>query len=152
MSPLAPAPKRPLTSVLDVPVAGGRSRAGAQSKTEYWFVYILRCGDDTLYTGVARDVQARLAAHACGRGARYTRSRGPLKLCKIRRCASRGDALRLEYAIKQLSRRDKEQLLLGRGLATFARRLIDRRTTAGAPPVRARRADTRARDRSAAGA
>jgi|SRR6187549_2816395 putative endonuclease len=89
-----------------------------------WFVYILRCGDDTLYTGVARDVRARLAAHASGRGARYTRSRGPLTLCKTRRCSSKGDALRLEYAIKQLSRPAKEQLLLGQRLGRFARQLL----------------------------
>lgn len=126
----APATKRQFANV---GVASSGPGTKVQSKTEHWFVYILRCGDDTLYTGVARDVQARLAAHASGRGARYTRSRGPLKLCKTRRCATRGDALRLEYAIKQLSRRDKEQLLVGRRLATFARRVSERTTDAGPP-------------------
>jgi putative endonuclease len=94
--------------------------------TPHWFVYILRCGDDTFYTGIARDVRARLALHACGRGARYTRSRGPLTLCKTRRCSSKGDALRLEYAIKQLTRSAKEQLILGQRLGRFARQVLDR--------------------------
>lgn len=92
-------------------------------KPEFWFVYILRCGDDTLYTGIARDVKARLRAHQLGKGARYTRSRGPLTLCKTRRCPNKGTALRLEYAIKQLPRAAKEQLLLGQRLGRFARGL-----------------------------
>lgn len=89
-----------------------------------WFVYILRCCDQTLYTGIARDVTARIAAHEAGRGAKYTRGRGPFVLCAKRRCGSHGDALRLEYAIKQLSRADKEQLTRPRRLASFARSLL----------------------------
>jgi putative endonuclease len=88
-----------------------------------WFVYILRCSDSTLYTGIARDVRARLQAHESGRGARYTRGRGPLQLCATRRCQSQGDALRLEHAIKQLSRKAKEKLVQPRQLAAFARKL-----------------------------
>ncbi len=86
-----------------------------------WYVYILRCGDGTLYTGVARDVAERLNQHAAGRGARYTRGRGPLELCAQHRCRSQGDALRLEYAIKRLPRNDKLDLLASRGLKRFAR-------------------------------
>ncbi len=89
---------------------------------EPWFVYLLRCGDDSLYTGVARDVAARFSAHAAGRGARYTRSRGPLELCAVRRCSCKGQALSLEYAIKQLSKAEKEALLAPRRLGAFARR------------------------------
>ena len=88
-----------------------------------WFVYIARCSDGSLYTGIARDVQLRLAAHNAGRGARYTRGRGPLSLCAERRCASKGAALRLEWAVKQLPRPEKETLLGTRRLAAFARRL-----------------------------
>jgi putative endonuclease len=90
-------------------------------KPPAWFVYILRCGDDTLYTGVALDVSARLHAHETGRGARYTRSRGPLELCAVRRCPSKGEALGLEYSIKQLTKPEKERLLSGRRLSAFAR-------------------------------
>lgn len=69
-----------------------------------WSVYLARCADDTLYCGIARDVAARLAAHSAGRGARYTRGRGPLTLLAARRYRDQGTALRVEAAIKRLSR------------------------------------------------
>jgi putative endonuclease len=72
-----------------------------------WFVYVARCSDGTLYVGIARDVIARIALHDAGRGARYTRGRGPLQTLATRRCRSKGDALRLELAIKRLARREK---------------------------------------------
>ncbi len=72
----------------------------------YW-VYLLRCGDDSLYCGITNDVPARLAAHTAGKGARYTRGRGPFRLVFKRRCVDKGTALRLEYAIKQLGRPEK---------------------------------------------
>lgn len=86
-----------------------------------WFVYLARCADGTLYTGIALDVAARIAAHDAGRGARYTRGRGPLALCAVRRCASKGDALRLELAVKRLPRARKERLTKTRQLSAFAR-------------------------------
>lgn len=86
-------------------------------------MYLLRCADDTLYTGIARDVKARIRMHELGRGARYTRSRGPFELCAVRRCSSKGDALRLEIAIKRLTRAEKDGLIVGRRLAAFARKL-----------------------------
>jgi putative endonuclease len=86
-------------------------------KRETWFVYIARCADDSLYTGIARDVAARIAAHDAGKGARYTRGRGPLRLCAKKRCATKGDALRLESAIKRLPRARKETLALSRRIA-----------------------------------
>ena len=61
-----------------------------------WTVYLLRCADETLYCGIARDLEARLAAHARGKGARYTRGRGPLVLLASRRCREMGAALRSE--------------------------------------------------------
>lgn len=76
-----------------------------------WHVYILRCADGTLYTGVATDVEARFKRHASGRGARYTRGRGPLTLVHIERAGSRGDALRREAAIRRLGRAGKEALI-----------------------------------------
>ena len=72
-----------------------------------WYVYLLRCADDSLYCGITNDVRARLAAHAAGKGARYTRGRGPFALVMTRRCRDTGDALRLEYAVKQLDREAK---------------------------------------------
>lgn len=84
-------------------------KASADHQT--WFVYIARCADGSLYTGIARDVSARIAAHDAGRGARYTRGRGPLTLCAVRRCRGKGRALSLELAIKRLPRTQKEALL-----------------------------------------
>ncbi|HET8931858.1 MAG TPA: GIY-YIG nuclease family protein [Polyangiales bacterium] len=82
-----------------------------KARTEIWFLYIARCADGSLYTGIARDVPARIAAHDAGKGARYTRGRGPLTLCAVRRFRSKGAALSLEHAIKQLPRSHKEQLI-----------------------------------------
>jgi putative endonuclease len=89
-----------------------------------WFVYLARCADGTIYTGIARDVAARMAAHDAGRGARYTRGRGPLALCAVRRCASQGEALRLELAVKRLPRAGKVKLLSRRRLGAFCRRAM----------------------------
>jgi putative endonuclease len=87
-----------------------------------WFVYVARCSDGTLYVGIARDVIARIALHNAGRGARYTRGRGPLRTLATRRCVSKGDALRLELAIKRLARREKLAVAASRRkLANLAR-------------------------------
>lgn len=87
-------------------------------------MYVARCSDGSLYTGIALDVAARIAQHDAGKGARYTRGRGPLRVCATRRCSSKGDALRLELAIKALSRIEKERLTAQRGrLAVFARKV-----------------------------
>jgi len=80
----------------------------AAGRAEIWFVYLARCRDGTLYTGIARDVAARIAAHDAGRGARYTRGRGPLELLATRRCRTKSEALRLELSIKRLPRDAKE--------------------------------------------
>ncbi len=93
--------------------------------TSRWFVYVVQCADGSLYTGIARDVAARLAAHEAGRGARYTRGRGPLRLLVKRRCASQGDALRLELALKRLTREEKLALVATpRRLGVFARAVL----------------------------
>ena len=87
-----------------------------------WFVYLAACVDGTIYTGIARDVAARIALHDSGRGARYTRGRGPLRTLAVRRCATKGDALRLELAIKRLPRREKLAVARSpRKLAAMAR-------------------------------
>lgn len=77
-----------------------------------WFVYILRCADGTLYTGVSTDVARRLREHETGKaGAKYTRARGPLMLVYSEVCASRSDAQKREAAIKRLTRTEKELLI-----------------------------------------
>ena len=76
-----------------------------------WKVYMLRCGDGSLYTGIAVDVQARLAMHKSGKGAKYTRGRGPLELVFEEECPDKGTALRRELEIKALSREEKLKML-----------------------------------------
>jgi predicted GIY-YIG superfamily endonuclease len=92
---------------------------------------VLRCGDGSFYCGIALDVAARLAVHASGKGARYTRGRGPLTLMAKTACRAQGDALRVERAVKALTRAQKEELVARprglTGLATSVRRAYDRR-------------------------
>jgi predicted GIY-YIG superfamily endonuclease len=76
-----------------------------------WKLYILRCGDGSLYTGITTDVQKRLAAHRSGKGAKYTRGRGPLELVYSEKCGSHSDALRRELEIKRLTREEKKALI-----------------------------------------
>lgn len=76
-----------------------------------WFVYILRCGDGTLYCGMTDDVHRRLEAHRAGKGAKYTRGRGPLELAYSEECESCSAALKREYAIKKLTRPEKLKLI-----------------------------------------
>jgi putative endonuclease len=80
-----------------------------------WFVYVVRCRDGTLYTGVSRDVEARVAKHNQGKGARYTRGRGPVALIHKERKTSQGAALQREAKIKALPRRRKLALVEGMG-------------------------------------
>ena len=81
--------------------------------TKPWFVYILRCADDSLYTGVALDVNRRLDQHngIDKNGAKYTQARRPVKLVYQEISTSRSDACKREYAIKSLSRSEKESLI-----------------------------------------
>ena len=76
-----------------------------------WYLYILRCGDGTFYTGITTDVERRLEEHRQGRGAKYTRGRGPLELAYQEGCGTHSEALKREYAVKQLTREEKEDLI-----------------------------------------
>ena len=76
-----------------------------------WYVYILRCGDDTLYCGITPDIEKRLEQHRSGKGAKYTRGRGPLELVYSEVCGTHSDALKWEAAIKRLTRPQKMILI-----------------------------------------
>ena len=76
-----------------------------------WCLYILRCGDGSLYTGVTNDLSRRLRAHRQGRGAKYTRGRGELTLVYRESCLSQGAALRRERQVKKLKRAEKLKLI-----------------------------------------
>jgi len=76
-----------------------------------WYVYILRCADQSLYTGVATDLAARVGKHNDGKGAKYTRGRRPVKLVYHEPAANRGAALRREHAIKRMKTVEKRRLV-----------------------------------------
>ena len=76
-----------------------------------WLVYLLRCADGSLYTGITNDLPKRLAAHAAGRASKYTRSRLPVRLAAAEPQRSKSAALKREAAIKRLSRDQKHRLL-----------------------------------------
>ncbi|MBI1260675.1 MAG: GIY-YIG nuclease family protein [Rhizobiales bacterium] len=77
-----------------------------------WFVYLLQCGDGSIYTGITTDIARRLAMHESGKGAKYTRMRGPLTLLGLEAYPDRSSASRAEYAIKQLSPAAKREKAL----------------------------------------
>jgi putative endonuclease len=82
-----------------------------------WYVYVVRCRDGSLYTGISRNVALRVDAHNQGTGARYTRGRQPVVLLYEERKSSQGAALRRELVIKAMPRKDKLELL-ARGAET----------------------------------
>ena len=75
-----------------------------------WYLYILRCKDDSLYTGITTDVAKRLEAHRAGKGAKYTRGRSPLELVYTEECGDHSTALRRELEIKAMPREEKLKL------------------------------------------
>lgn len=85
-----------------------------------WYLYILRCGDGSLYTGITTDVEKRLEVHRSGKGAKYTRGRGPLALVYREECASHSDALKRERQVKALPREEKLRMVKELALANFS--------------------------------
>ncbi len=78
----------------------------------FWYVYIVRCADGTLYTGVTTDVERRVDEHnGSKKGAKYTRDRQPVVCVYTERCDGRSEALKREYRVKKLSRAGKEGLI-----------------------------------------
>lgn len=76
-----------------------------------WYLYILQCGDGSLYTGITTDVEKRLEAHRSGKGAKYTRGRSPLEVKYREACGTHSDALKRELEVKHLSREEKLALI-----------------------------------------
>ena len=89
-----------------------------------WYVYIVRCRDGSLYTGIAKDVERRLAEHQANRGAKYLRGRGPLELVFKKQIGKRGQALKIEHKLKHLSRHEKEELINDSGNEIFKSLLL----------------------------
>jgi putative endonuclease len=78
--------------------------------TESWFVYLLKCSDGTLYCGITNSLTRRIKQHNEGKGAKYTRGRGPVALIKFWTFPTKGEALKFEYKVKQLSKEEKLKL------------------------------------------
>lgn len=77
------------------------------------YTYILKCSDNTLYTGWTNDLEKRLKAHNSGKGAKYTKTRLPVEIVYYESFEDKIDAMKREYAIKQLSRKEKLELIQG---------------------------------------
>ena len=77
------------------------------------YVYILQCADNTLYSGYTNDLERRINLHNSGKGAKYTRGRTPVKLRYFEEYQTKSEAMKREYAIKQLKRQDKLRLIKG---------------------------------------
>lgn len=86
-----------------------------RKKAAAWLLYVLKCRDNTLYTGITIDVSRRVQQHNSGTASRYTRSRLPVRLIFSEPCRSRSQALKKEYAMKRLSRKKKEEYLRDNG-------------------------------------
>ena len=97
----------------------GRIRDEMKMEQKSHYMYVLQCADGSLYTGYAVDVQARLAAHNAGKGAKYTRARLPVSLLAYAEFASKHDAMHAEYVFKQLSRNEKDALLASASHSSF---------------------------------
>ena len=72
-----------------------------------WFVYLLECQDGSFYTGVTNDIEARMKAHATGKGSKYVYKKGFKELLRTKECKDKSEACKCEYEIKQLSRKEK---------------------------------------------
>jgi len=110
--PMKPTYKRMLRA-MEAKAAKKKTRKGVAEQAAVWHLYILECGDGTIYTGVTNDVDRRVRQHQEGKGARYTRTHGPVVLVHMEECGSRSQALSRECAVKSLPRRRKEELILG---------------------------------------
>ena len=88
-----------------------RSPKRTKRPARRWHLYILKCGDGTLYTGITNDLARREAQHNSGTASRYTRSRRPVKIIYQESCRNRSAALKKEYAVKSLTRKGKEDYI-----------------------------------------
>ena len=103
-----------------------KQKKTGKKRAEKWFVYMLRCSDASLYTGVAKDIEKRFKVHSAGKGARYTRTRLPLEIVYRETCKSRTDALVREFNVKKLKPKRKQTLVEAYGLGGKALRIAIR--------------------------
>ena len=101
--------------------------------TETWWLYVLECQGGVLYTGIAKDVDARFEAHLKGEGAMFTRLNRPVRILGKAALATRGEALRAEFALKKLKRAQKARWCAS-GLDSFVTLSVERRRPRALPP------------------
>ena len=104
-----------------MPTPSPRSRAARERAARRWYVYLILCRSDAIYTGIALDVAARYAQHVAGTGARYTRAFPPRRLLARFACPNQSAAGKLEAAIKRLSAAEKRKLAGTTGAAARKR-------------------------------
>lgn len=88
-----------------------KNRVGRKKRGEKWFLYILKCSDLSLYTGITNDLQRRFKMHSAGKAARYTRTRRPLEMVYQEICKTRTQALVRECAVKSMPKQKKLALI-----------------------------------------
>jgi predicted GIY-YIG superfamily endonuclease len=86
-------------------------KSSSSKKQKRWLLYILKCKNNTLYTGITNDLARRVEQHNAGIASRYTRSRRPVKVLHQEPCRNKSFALKKEYAIKSLTRKEKEEYI-----------------------------------------
>lgn len=77
-----------------------------------WVVYFLRCSDNSLYCGITNNIEKRIKVHNTGKGAKYTRNKLPVKLVYIQKVDNKSEALKLEYKLKKLTKKEKEKMIV----------------------------------------
>ena len=95
-----------MLSVLD-------NRTDSSEDDKVWYTYIVKCSDGSLYTGITNDLTRRILQHNLGKGAKYTKHRRPVELVYNEQHPNRSEASKREYAIKQLTKKEKEKLCVG---------------------------------------
>ncbi len=100
-------------------VCEGSERPASSTPQKPWFLYVIECQDNSLYTGIAVDVAARYALHESGKGARYTRSHPPLQLLFVREYPDQSTALKAECAFKKLKPIDKRKFIQEHFVTTY---------------------------------
>lgn len=98
-----------------------KPRKPSEEEANAFYTYIVECGDGSLYTGWTNHLEARMKSHNTGKGAKYTRSRLPVRLVYYETFFTKQDAMKREYAIKQLARKDKLHLIEKQSMNTRAR-------------------------------
>ena len=83
----------------------------AMTKNSQWYIYIIRCADDTLYTGISNHLEKRIDSHNAGNGAKYTKGRGPVELIYKEKSQDKSTASKREAEIKKLTRKEKLKLI-----------------------------------------